>query len=160
MRTVAVAVAGVAGVVSMSARADAAVEGSSNRGGGTETAPISIENVFIVPRTVNGACSIQVGSTADLRYTVSNSSTTRPDRLVGITTSAARQVRAAPTPVSVPVDATVTSGEGSRNGLSTELVGLAERADPGKSFPVSFRFATAGSITVRSAVEACPVRSS
>lgn len=73
---------------------------------------------------------------------------------------AAKQVGTAPpTPVTIPVGATVTSGDKSPTGLFTELIGLAERADPGTSFPVSFRFATAGTVTVRAAVEACPARS-
>lgn len=131
--------------------------GSSNRGSGTDTNPISVEDAFIVPRSINAFCSLQVGDSASMRYAVSNSSTTAGDQLVGIRTDEAARVETTPSlPIAVGVAAIVRSDVGSGAQLSTRLVGLTNSARPGISFDVTFRFATVGDVVVRVPVEACP----
>ncbi|WP_253662265.1 copper chaperone PCu(A)C [Williamsia maris] len=160
MRTLAVAMT-LSALAALTACGSDDDGGSSNRGSGTETDPISVENVFVVPAAVPGNCTVQIGGTAALRYVVSNSSSTTPDRLVSISTAQAERVETAPAlPVDIPVNTTTGSGQPARgaDALTTRLVGLRDAAAPGVSFDVRFTFATAGEITVRVPVEACPVR--
>lgn len=62
---------------------------SPNRGSGSDTTG-TVENAFIVPAFVPGRCATQVDDGAELRFTVTNGSTTDPGQLLGLTTDAAK----------------------------------------------------------------------
>lgn len=134
--------------------------GSPNRGAGSETALISIENAYIVPANVVGFCALQVGDAASLRYVVSNGSNTTAATFTGVRTDVASSVQVAPPgPKYVPASGTITSAEPDTRGPShftTTLVGLKETVEPGKSFDITFTFDNFDPVKLQVAVESCP----
>ncbi len=75
---------------------DRPMGGSANRGSNTDPAATAVENAFIVPAFVPGACAIQVGKDAALNFTVTNNRTTGTESLSAVSTPAAQSVDIAP----------------------------------------------------------------
>ena len=151
----------VSSVALLAACGDDPAGGSSNRGVGSETSALSVENAYIVPTNVAGLCALQVGDDASLRYVVSNTSSTTPATFTGVRTSIASSVQISPGgPKAVPAGGDIASAEPGVRGpgdFITTLVGLTERVEPGKSFDVTFTFDNADPIELKVPVEACPV---
>jgi hypothetical protein len=145
-----------------------AVLDSSNRGSGSHTEATSVENAFIVPKFVPGSCAIQVGDSADLRFTATNNRTTEAEQLSGISTAAAETVRISPAPpVKIPPKSSVAVGQpiqhpgdeaGADEPFTVVMEGLKETARPATSVDVTFQFEKAGAIEVRVPIEACPTQ--
>jgi hypothetical protein len=138
---------------------------SSNRGTGSRTAMTSLENVYIIPRFVAGACATQVGDTAKLRFTATNNRTTEMERLVFIKTEAADAVQMPPeSKLEIPPKSSIAAGQPLEQDdrefskLSVALEGLRQAVRPGMSVDVIFGFEKAGPIKVRTPVEACPTQ--
>lgn len=145
---------------------DDVAPGSSNRGAGTTTESTSVENAYIVPAFAPGACAIQVGDTADLRFTVSNTRSADAERLLAITSPAADTVRIAPNAtVEILPQTTVAAGQPVENlgnpgaqdePLTVTLEGLQSVVTPGKSVAVRFEFEQFGPLEMQVPIEACP----
>lgn len=136
-------------------------ESSSNRGGGTETAETSVENAYIVPRFVPGACAIQVGDTAELRFAVSNHRATGTERLLEVSTPAAESVRLDPAPpLEIPAGETIGAGQPVTPGkqFSATLINVNDGLKPAQTTDVTFQFESFGELTLPVGVEACPAQ--
>lgn len=141
---------------------------SSSRGASSQTGETSVENAFIVPRFAPGSCAIQVGNSADLRFTATNNRPGEPERLTGITTGAADAVRmSAMLPVQIPAKSSIAAGQpiehpgdamGPDKPFTVSLWGLRESARPATSVEVTFRFEKFGDLTMRVPIEACPTQ--
>lgn len=141
---------------------------SSNRGSGTDTEPTSVENAFIVPKFLPGSCAIQVGDSANLRFTVSNIRPAESERLLGITTDAADMVRISPTAtLEIPPKSTIAAGQPVENlddpaapdePFTVTLEGMKGNVTPGKSVDVTFRFEKSGELEFLVPIEACPTQ--
>ncbi|MXP23931.1 hypothetical protein GIY30_21565 [Gordonia sp. HNM0687] len=137
--------------------------GSPNRGSGSETDPVSIENAFITPQNVEGLCALQVGDDAGFRYIVSNISDTDSATFTGITTDVAESAEMTPPgPKTIAPQSEINSGVDGADlapgdpAFTTTLRGLRENAEPGQSFSVTFTFADRDPIEIMVPVEACP----
>ena len=84
---------------------------ASNRGSGSHTEDTSVEDAYIVPLFVPGACSLQVGNRADLRFTVTNNRATETERLREITTDAVDTVRMTPSTLVIEPHERMAVGE-------------------------------------------------
>lgn len=141
---------------------------SSNRGSGTDTEPTAVDNAFIVPTFMPGSCAIQVGGTANLRFTVSNIRPAESERLLGITTDAADLVRISPTAtLEIPPKSTIAAGQPIENlddpaapdePFTVILEGTRDNVTPGKSVDVTFRFEKSGNLESLVPIEACPTQ--
>lgn len=139
---------------------------SSNRGSNAESGTTSVENVFIVPAFKPGSCAIQVGDSADLRFTVSNIRPAESERLLQITTAAADTVRISPdAEVAIPAESTVAAGQPIENldgptdtSFTVTLEGLKDGVTPGKSVDVTFLFEKFGELLLRVPVDSCPTQ--
>ncbi|WP_422746363.1 hypothetical protein ACN27E_02050 [Mycobacterium sp. WMMD1722] len=135
---------------------------SSNRGSGSHTDEVTVENAYIVPAFLPGRCAIQVEAGAAMRFTVTNNDPVETARLVGVTTAAAETARIV-APVEIPPQSTVAYGEpnpeiadsGGRV-APVRLEDLAPGLVPATTTDVTFRFERAGDITMPVPVEACP----
>lgn len=135
---------------------------SSNRGSGSDTATTTVEDAFIVPAFVPGNCAIQVDTGGSMRFTVTNNRPTESERLLGVSTDAAKVARVV-APIDIPPKATIGIGEPSTQieaaGGRVSAVRL-EQLDPGlkpaMSADVTFEFLRAGDITIPVPVEAYP----
>lgn len=140
--------------------------GSSNRGVSSQTSDTSVENAYLVPTFVPGACAIQYGDTAHIRFTATNNRDIEEEQLLSITTDAADSVRVIPTNrFVIPPNSSITTGyptsptDGGDTPLKVMVDGLAGSVRPGVSVDVTFDFELAGPIEVRTPVEACPAQS-
>ncbi|WP_253867767.1 hypothetical protein [Mycobacterium sp. GA-1285] len=134
---------------------------SSNRGSGSETTETTVENAFVVPRYLPGSCAIQVGSSAELRFTVTNNRPVETERLEGISTPAADSVRIAPDPpIEVAAGTSIAAGQPVAQGrpFTVTLEGTKDSVQPAHSVDVTFRFEKSGDITMLVPVEACPTQ--
>lgn len=143
---------------------DEVIGSSTNRGSGSETEETTVENAFIVPTFLPGDCAIQVGSGAQLRFTVTNTSSESVDRLNDVSTSVAENADIG-SAVEIPRRSTVAFGQPSAESVGTgterpavQLSELAPDLKPAMSTDVTFHFDRAGEITVRVPVEACPAQ--
>ncbi|BBX18749.1 hypothetical protein [Mycolicibacterium duvalii] len=141
---------------------DEVIGSSTNRGSGSETEETTVENAFIVPTFMPGYCAIQVGSGAQMRFTVTNNSSDSVDRLTEISTSAANIVDIG-SGVEIPRRSTVAFGQPSAEAVDTgterpavQMSELSPDLKPAMTTDVTFRFDRAGEITVPVPVEACP----
>lgn len=140
--------------------------GSSNRGVSSQTSMTSVENIHLVPSFVPGACAIQYGDAAALRFTATNNRDIEQERLVSITTDAADSVRLSPeSALDIPPNSSITTGyptlpaDADPAALEATVDGLDPSVRPGTSTDVTFEFELAGPIVVRTPVEACPTQS-
>lgn len=138
---------------------------SSNRGSGSQTEETSVENAFIVPRYRPGSCAIQVGDTADLRFTATNNRVTESERLLDIRTDGADSVGITESAdLVIPPQASIAIGQPATGSADTDdrgaviLTGLRELARPGTSLDVKFVFDRFGDLTMRVPIEACPTQ--
>lgn len=139
---------------------------SSNRGAGTTTESTSVENAFIVPEFARGQCAIQVGDSADLRFTVSNTRSTEAERLLAISTPAADTVRISPNAtLEILPQTTIAAGQPVENldnpdapdePFTVTLEGLKDGVTPGKAVGVTFEFEKFGPLQMQVSIEACP----
>lgn len=143
-----------------------AVLDSSNRGTSSETTMTSVENAYIVPAYVPGACAIQYGDAAAIRFVATNNRDIEPERLLSITTDAADTIQVSPkSEWVIPPNSSISSGYPSEPAgaeampMEATIDGLAESVRPGMSVDVTFEFEKAGSIEVRTPIEACPAQS-
>ena len=137
---------------------------SSNRGSGSDTTATTVENAYIVPAFVPGRCAIQLPLGAELRFTVTNGRPAENERLLGLSTNAARQAQPLRS-VDIPPESTVGFGQPSAAAVDAggRVPGIRlEELDPGLrpavSTEITFHFERAGDIPVRVPVEACPVQ--
>lgn len=137
---------------------------SSNRGSGSHTETTTVENAFIVPAFVPGQCAIQTGAGAELRFTVTNGRSTGSERLLGVSTGAARVVEGVGA-TEIPARSTVGFGEPSAAAVdaggsvpAVELGELDPTVEPGGSVDVTFDFEQAGTIEQRVPIESCPLQ--
>ncbi|OAN38956.1 hypothetical protein A4X20_19455 [Mycolicibacterium iranicum] len=137
---------------------------SSSRGSGSHTDDTSVENAYIVPSYVPGRCALQLDAGGAMRFTITNNRPAETERLLGISTDAAEQVRVVGS-VAVPPESTVSFGEpnvepGARDASGPPV--LLDRLDPdlvpATSADVTFHFERAGDLTFSVPVEACPVQ--
>ncbi len=137
---------------------------SSNRGSGSDTTGTAVENAHIVPQFVAGECAIQVGGIADLRFTATNNRTVGDERLLAVSTDAAKVVRMTPASgLMIEPGKRIAVGEPSTTPTAVApqpptvtLDGLDRDARPGTSVTVTFTFQRAGDMTMRVPLEACP----
>jgi copper(I)-binding protein len=139
---------------------------SSSRGENSKTTMTSVANAYIVPTFVPGACAIQYGDAAKIRFTATNNRDLEPERLLSITTDAADTVQVLPNSGSlIPPGSSITTGYPTGPGgteaspLEATIDGLEDSVRPGVSVDVTFEFEKAGPIVVRTPVEACPAQS-
>ncbi|MBE1552146.1 hypothetical protein GGC64_006233 [Mycobacterium sp. OAS707] len=142
---------------------------SSNRGSESHTTDTSVINAYIVPRFVPGHCAIQVGDTAQLTFTITNSRPTQDERLLDITTAGADNVSVSPPlPIVIPAKATIAAGQPDtepnatlqpRGDMQVTMQGVKESVRPAMAADVTFHFGQAGPITMPVPVEACPAPS-
>ena len=145
-----------------------ATPSSSNRGVSSTTEPTSVENAYLVPAFVSGRCAIQVGSTAELRFTISNARSAGTERLLSITTDAAQNVdvpqgamREIPPRQSLAVGQPIADPAGlSTRSPAVTLTGVRDTVIPAHSVEMSFNFDDYGALTMRVPVEACPTQTS
>jgi copper(I)-binding protein len=149
----------------LAACGDDTIGDSSNRGSGTDTEPVNVEDAYIVPTFVPERCAIQLNAGASMRFTVANNSATDSERLLGISTTAADGARILGN-ADIPPHSTVGFGERSAKPVdaggrvpSVRLEGLDHDLQPAMSPEVTFKFRRAGEITMRVPVEACPAQS-
>ncbi|PRC43361.1 hypothetical protein C6A85_000000105765, partial [Mycobacterium sp. ITM-2017-0098] len=83
---------------------------SSSRGSGSHTDDTSVENAYIVPTYVPGRCALQLNAGGAMRFTITNNRPAEPERLLGISTSAAEQARVIGS-VAIPPKSTVSFGQ-------------------------------------------------
>lgn len=141
---------------------------SSNRGSGTDTETTSVENAYIVPQFKGTSCAIQVGDSAQLKFTATNNRSAEPERLTGITTPAAEIVRIAPTStLEIPPRSSIAAGQPVENlgdvtapdkPFTVTLEGTGDRIQPGIPVDVTFRFEKFGELTLNVPIEACPTQ--
>lgn len=134
---------------------------SSNRGSGSDTEAVTVENAFIVPRFVPGACEIQVGDTAELRFTVTNNLSTGTEHLLGVSTPGAESVRLEPAPpLEIPAGASVAAGQPATPGetITATMIGVNDTLRPAQVTDVVFRFEEFGELSMPVGVEACPAQ--
>jgi copper(I)-binding protein len=139
---------------------------SSNRGSGTDTETTSVENAYIVPQYKGQSCAIQVGASAQLSFTATNNKSGESERLTGISTPAADDVRIAPTStVEIPPRSSIAAGQPVENLRDAEapdrpftvtLEGTNDRIQPGTSVEVTFLFDRFGELKLNVPIEACP----
>lgn len=132
---------------------------SSNRGSGSETSDTTVENAYIVPRYLPGSCAIQVGDTAELRFTIINNRATETERLQQITTPAAEAVDITPSPpLEVPAGASIAAGQAIEPGrpFTVSLDGIKDSVIPAHTVDVTFGFENFGELAMPVPVEACP----
>lgn len=137
---------------------------SSKRGSGSDTTGTTVENAYIVPAFVPGQCAIQLPLGAELRFTATNGRTGETERLLGLSTDAARQAQPSRS-VDIPPESTVGFGVDSAEAVDVggrvpgvRLEELDAALRPAMSTEVTFHFERAGDISVRVPVEACPVQ--
>lgn len=141
---------------------------SSNRGSGTDTGTTSVENAYIVPQYKGASCAIQVGDSAQLRFTAANNRSAESERLKGITTAAAEDVRIAPTAtLEIPPRSRIAAGQPVENlrdvnapdgPFTVTLQGTNDRIQPGTSVEVTFQFDRFGDLMLNVPIEACPTQ--
>lgn len=134
---------------------------STNRGSGSQTSETTVENAFVVPRYLPGSCEIQVGDTADLRFTITNNRPLEAERLEAITTPAAENIRIDPSPpIKVAAGTALATGQLVEPGrpLSVTLEGITQTVRPAYNVDVTFRFQQFGELTMPVPVEACPTQ--
>jgi hypothetical protein len=141
---------------------------SSNRGSGTDTETTSVENAYIVPRFKGTSCAIQVGDSAELRFTATNNSSGESEILAGVTTPAADTVQISPTPpLEIPPRSRIAAGQPVENlddataadrPVTVTLEGTNDRIQPGMSVEVIFRFDRFGELNLNVPIEACPTQ--
>lgn len=134
---------------------------STNRGSGSETTETTVENAFVVPRYLPGSCAIQVGSTAELRFTITNNRPAETERLEGISTPAAETVRITPNPpIEVAAGTSMAAGQPVAPGrpFTVTLEGTKDSVQPAHNVDVTFRFEKSGELTMLVPVEACPTQ--
>ena len=137
---------------------------SSNRGSNSHTSDTTVQDAFIVPQYFSGHCALQVGGNADLRFTATNNRTADTERLLAVSTDAARTVRITPEEgltiepgSSIAVGESTTRATGTAHPAATvTLDGVDRDARPGTSVDVTFSFQRTGDLTMRVPVEACP----
>ncbi|MCV7217540.1 copper chaperone PCu(A)C [Mycobacterium crocinum] len=129
--------------------------GSANRGSNTDPAATAVENAFIVPAFVPGACAIQVGKDAALNFTVTNNRTTGTESLSAVSTPAAQSVDIAPAMTrDIPAGQTIsTDAAGPR---AVMLRGVKADVRPATAVHVTFTFENAGQLRLVVPVDACP----
>jgi hypothetical protein len=137
---------------------------SANRGSGSDTTATTVENAYIVPAFVPGQCAIQLPLRAELRFTVTNGRPAETERLIGLSTDAARQAQPLGS-VDILPESTVGFGQPSADAVDAggRVPGVhLDELDPGlrpaMSTEITFHFERAGDIPVRVPVEACPVQ--
>lgn len=140
--------------------------GSSARGADTQTDGTSVENAFIVPNAAPGSCAVQVGDTAEIKFTVTNNRHNEPERLMRISTEIADTVQIVPGPgLPIPAGASISAGEPIEQPASADLPdqpftvtvqSVSRAVEPGMSVPVIFEFEKYGDLPVEVPVEACP----
>lgn len=135
---------------------------STNRGSGSLTEGTTVENAYIVPTFLPGRCAIQIGPGADMRFTVTNGSSTEAERLLSVSTNVADEADMTSV-VSIPVRSTVGFGQPSAQSVdaggtvsAVQLSGLDPSVRPGMSANVTFHFDRAGDIAMPVPIEACP----
>ena len=140
------------------------VLGSSNRGSGSHTDDTSVENAYIVPTYVPGRCVIQLNAGGAMRFTITNNRPAETERLLGLSTSAAKQARII-TSVAIPPKSTVSFGEPNAAPGADDASGppvILDQLDPGllpaTTTDVTFHFERAGDLTLPVPVEACPIQ--
>ncbi|OBB71659.1 hypothetical protein A5759_21105 [Mycobacterium sp. 852014-52144_SCH5372336] len=134
---------------------------SSNRGSGSQTSETTVENAFVVPRYLPGSCEIQVGDTAQLRFTITNNRPADTERLEAITTTAAEATRIEPSPpIEIHAGTAVATGQPvePRRPLTVTLDGITQTVRPASNVDVTFRFQKFGELTMPVPVEACPTQ--
>jgi hypothetical protein len=141
---------------------------SSNRGSGTDSTLTTIDNAFIIPAFTPGSCAIQVGDSAQMSFTATNSRPAETERLLEITTAAANMVRIAPAPtVQIGPKSSIAAGQPIEHpddpatpdtAFTVTVQGLKDTVRPGISVPVTFRFEKSGTLDLRVPLEACPTQ--
>ncbi|WP_197376471.1 hypothetical protein [Mycolicibacterium baixiangningiae] len=138
--------------------------GSSNRGSGSHTESTTVENAVIVPAYLPGSCAIQLEAGALMRFTVTNNRPTAAERLLEVSSDAARKARII-TNVDIPPQSTVGFGEPSAEAVDPGGRAAAVRLNeldpglrPGMPTPVTFHFQHADDTTMPVPVEACPTQ--
>lgn len=132
---------------------------STNRGSGSQTSETTVENAFVVPRYLPGSCEIQVGDTAQLRFTITNNRPAGTERLEAITTTAAETARIEPSPpIEIPAGTALATGQPVEPGqpLTVTLDGITKTVRPAYNVDVTFRFQQFGELSMPVPVEACP----
>ncbi|MFV9635817.1 hypothetical protein [Mycobacterium neumannii] len=132
---------------------------STNRGSGSETPETTVENAFVVPRYLPGSCAIQVGESAELRFTITNNRPAEAERLEAITTPAAEAVRIDPSPpIEIAAGTALATGQPVEPGqpFTVTLDGINQTVRPAYNVDVTFRFQKSGELTMPVPVEACP----
>ena len=141
---------------------------SSNRDVGTDSGNTRVENAFIVPKFAPGSCAIQVGDTAELKFTAVNNRHTDAERLIGISTPAANAVVIAPGPsiqiapgtsiaVGQPIQQPTTPAP-PQQPFTVTLQGTTDAVKPATSVNVTFRFDKSGNLDIQVPIEACPTQ--
>lgn len=137
---------------------------SSNRGTGSHTQDTTVENAYIVPAYVPGRCAIQLEAGGEMRFTVTNNRALEPERLLGLSTSAAQQARVIDSVDIAPESAVsfgqpnVQPGDDAASGPAVQLDRLDPGLRPATTADVTFHFQQAGDLTMPVPVEACPVQ--
>ena len=140
---------------------------SSNRGSGSDTQNTTVENAYIVPAFVPGSCALQIGGTAKLRFTVTNNRAVGVERLVSVSTDAAKSATVpGAANVDIPAGGVLTVGQpqtdlpasGSVTAPAVTLTELDSDARPATSTPVTFTFDDFGPLELRVPIEACPTQ--
>ena len=142
--------------------------GSSNRGSGNSVAETSVDNAYIVPSYAL-SCALQIDAPAYLSFTATNTSSTETEVLQDISTPSAASVSIAAPPTALQMGpmTSLAAGQPLNNldqpaapdtPIKVSLETLDPSVEPGKSFPVTFDFERAGTLTLNVPVEACPTQ--
>ena len=158
-------IAAAAAVVVAGCADDSGANSSSNRGAGTETESTTVENAYIVPRSLPGSCAIQLGDSATLNFTATNTRPTKTERLLNVDVESADGARILPSAqLEIPPKSAIAAGQPiehngdahSDNAFRVVVDGLDASVRPGMNVPVTFEFQNAGDIVMTVPVEACP----
>jgi hypothetical protein len=142
---------------------------NSARGSGGSSGETAVRDAYIVPALEPGTCVIQRDGTAQLHFTVTNSSSRDSERLTEISTPAAGAVELpAPGMFEIAAQASLAMGQPIEQPDDPQapdqplpaaaVQQLDESARPGTSVPVTFVFERAGEVTFNVPVESCPAQ--
>lgn len=147
---------------------DSGINSSSNRGAGSEIEDTTVENAYLVPRSLPGSCAMQVGDSAMLSFTATNTRSEEAERLLNIDVESADGARILPSEqMEIPPKSSIAATQPieqdadakSDNTFRVVVDGLDPAVRPGMNIPITFEFQNAGDIAMAVPVEACPKES-